>query len=167
MQDVADVREAYLSLGNAKKSPWTARLGRQELLFGDQRLVTGGDWFNAAKSFDGGRGSWSHGGNSITVLYFLPVVPVSGDLDKWNSDERLMGGLYSYRGKHAGLIEPYVFVKTVGAATAGAPNTVIYTYGARAVATIGCGVDYNLEAALQRGHVKAERMMASAAHYGV
>lgn len=168
MENTADIREAYVTLGDPKRSPWGGRLGRQEISLGDQRLVTAGDWNNSARSFDGVRGTWTRKTSSFVALIAVPVATVSGGLDRWNDAERLIGALYTYRGTRPGtVVEPYVFVKTTSGATAGAPTSAIYTYGGRAAGPLGHGFDYNVEVALQRGHVKTETLMASAGHYGI
>src|SRR6185503_19633481 len=49
-----DLRMAYADLGAATGRA-TVRLGRQELVFGEQRLVGHVSWANAARTFDGAR----------------------------------------------------------------------------------------------------------------
>ena len=49
-----DLRMAFADVG-AASGPATLRLGRQELAFGDQRLVGHVSWLNAARTFDGGK----------------------------------------------------------------------------------------------------------------
>jgi len=49
-----DLRMAFADVGNAK-GPATIRGGRQELAYGDQRLIGHVSWLNAARVFDGAR----------------------------------------------------------------------------------------------------------------
>ena len=51
-QDTWDLRQAYLELGNSEKGIVGVRTGRQELNFGEQRLIGSADWNNTARSFD-------------------------------------------------------------------------------------------------------------------
>jgi hypothetical protein len=50
--DSFDLRQAHITLADSSKSPWSLRLGRQTLAFGDQRLVGPLEWTNLARSFD-------------------------------------------------------------------------------------------------------------------
>ena len=49
-----DVRQAFIDVGGAG-ALLGARVGRQELAFGDQRLLGHAGWLNAARTFDGAR----------------------------------------------------------------------------------------------------------------
>jgi hypothetical protein len=50
--DAFDLHQAYLTFGNPKAFPLTARIGRQELFYGDERLIGKGNWSNTGRSFD-------------------------------------------------------------------------------------------------------------------
>ncbi|RYD26558.1 MAG: hypothetical protein EOP87_22570, partial [Verrucomicrobiaceae bacterium] len=50
--DVFDLHQAFLTIGNAKEFPLTAQIGRQELSYGDQRFIGKSDWSNTGRSFD-------------------------------------------------------------------------------------------------------------------
>src|SRR5437879_7697256 len=43
-QDAMDLRLGYLELGDAERKPVSFRAGRQELAFGDERLIGSADW---------------------------------------------------------------------------------------------------------------------------
>src|SRR4029077_6839932 len=51
-RDTLDLRMAYGEFGGARNM---VRAGRQELAFGEQRLLGHLNWVNDARSFDGGR----------------------------------------------------------------------------------------------------------------
>jgi alginate export protein len=51
-----DLRLGYLELGDVERKPVSFRAGRQELAFGDERLIGSADWLNTARSFDALRG---------------------------------------------------------------------------------------------------------------
>src|ERR1041385_6794331 len=51
-QDAMDLRQAYVELGDLEKKTIGIRAGRQELAFGDERLIGNSNWTNAARSFD-------------------------------------------------------------------------------------------------------------------
>lgn len=50
--DPLDLQQGYVLLGNAKSFPITAKVGRQELSYGDERLVGPLDWSNVGRVFD-------------------------------------------------------------------------------------------------------------------
>jgi hypothetical protein len=49
-----DLRQGYADVGSAR-TPVAVRLGRQELAYGEQRLVGHVSWTNAARTFDGAK----------------------------------------------------------------------------------------------------------------
>jgi len=51
-EDIFDLRMAYVELGDSEKKPIGLRVGRQELVFGEQRLSGHVSWLNTARSFD-------------------------------------------------------------------------------------------------------------------
>ncbi|HSH39123.1 MAG TPA: alginate export family protein [Chthoniobacterales bacterium] len=53
--DVFDLRQAYVALGDAKLFPVTLTLGRQALTYGDGRLVADAKWVNVGRTFDAAR----------------------------------------------------------------------------------------------------------------
>jgi len=50
--DVIDLNQAFVKLGNLKDFPLTAKVGRQELIYGDERLIGASDWNNLGRVFD-------------------------------------------------------------------------------------------------------------------
>lgn len=167
MENIADIREAFVALGKPNSS-WEARVGRQEVSIGDQRLVTAADWVNSARAFDGVRGGLTLAHGRLSALALAPVVPIAGAVDRRHPDERLAGAVYTYR-RTAGtsaVLEPYLLVKTTRARTL-TPSSTIVTYGARTTATFRHGYDYQIEAALQRGRVGADALEAAAVHGGM
>ena len=112
-RDQLDLRLAHVDVGAFDKSRFALRGGRQELVFGDQRLVGHGNWLNTARSFDGVRGVFRH--KKLRVDGFAASV-VAIQMDDVN---RSGGGNYLYGADaplavlpYGGVIEPYVFVRT-------------------------------------------------------
>jgi hypothetical protein len=50
--DPLDLRQAFVELGNSADFPLIAKVGRQELIYGDERLVGAFDWNNFSRTFD-------------------------------------------------------------------------------------------------------------------
>jgi len=50
--DSFDLRQAYAEVGNLKEFPVSLKVGRQELIYGDERLIGAFDWNNFSRTFD-------------------------------------------------------------------------------------------------------------------
>lgn len=55
-----DVHQAFVSVGNHKEFPLSLKLGRQELVYGDQRLIGHLRWNNNARTFDAAKIRWQN-----------------------------------------------------------------------------------------------------------
>jgi hypothetical protein len=164
---VFDVRMAFADVGKATGRV-AARVGRQELAFGEQRLLGHVNWINAARTFDAGR---------VTVrskkvqldLFAASVVRILPDAwDQSGNGNRFYGAHAS----SASLVpkatfEPYVFwrgdrsIRTEGGAT-GSMRQV--TTGLRWVGVLPAKFEYGVETALQTGSVGADDISAWASH---
>jgi hypothetical protein len=131
------------------------RVGRQELQFGKQRLVSPLDWANNRRIFDAVqlRLRGPDAGWTLTAFSAMPVV-VRDDFFTWNKrdDALLFSGLYYTQrlGDGGHSLEGYAF----------AQNTVRhlsveeerYTLGAQAQGPIVGDLAYNVEGAYQFGN---------------
>ena len=77
----------------------TLRLGRQELLYGNQRLVSPLDWANTRRTFDGYRLLFSGNAWDIDGFYTHPVDRVAANVDRWDSADTAQDfyGVYATR----------------------------------------------------------------------
>ena len=72
--DQFDLQQGYITIGNAKEFPLTLKAGRQELVYGDERLIGNADWLNIPRTFDAvklryeGKLGWVDGFVSRPVL---------------------------------------------------------------------------------------------------
>ncbi len=69
-----DLRLAYTEFGRGNNSPLTLRVGRQELAYGDERIIGAANWGNVARTFDAaklilraGRWQWDFVSASVVV----------------------------------------------------------------------------------------------------
>src|SRR5882724_10518917 len=67
-QDTFDLRQGYVEIGDTEKMTFGFRAGRQELAYGDERLVGNSNWTNVARSFDGFRGTYRRDGVRLDVF---------------------------------------------------------------------------------------------------
>lgn len=79
-------------------SPLVVRVGRQELLYGKQRLVSPLDWANTRRRFDGAKLIWSAEDWDLDVFWVRPVVVQPKKFDDWNEDIDFYGAYFTYRG---------------------------------------------------------------------
>lgn len=77
--DVADLRQAYLDIGDPRDDFVTARIGRQMLAYGDERLIGGAEWTNFGRTFDAAKATFNFADVKTTVDAFAArVVTIRG-----------------------------------------------------------------------------------------
>ncbi len=162
-----DVRQAFMDVGNAK-TPVLARLGRQELAFGDQRLVGHANWLNAGRSFDAARVTMKSKAAQID-LFAASVVRILDGFDKSGNGNRFAGAYVSSgRILPLGTAEPYVFFRrdvNQRAETGPIGSLQQVTTGARLVGKLPARLDYNVEMDIQRGSLGPDTLRAWAGHW--
>ena len=163
-----DLRMAYADVGTAA-STVLARVGRQELAFGDQRLVGHVGWLNAARTFDAAKVTFKTPAVQLDVFGASVVRILDGEFDKSGNGNRFAGA-YATSAKviPKGSVEPYVFFRRDGnqRAEAGAPGSLRQvTTGARFVGRLPARLDYNVEMDVQTGSLGADSVSAWAGHW--
>jgi len=83
---------------------WTGRVGRQELLYGEQRLISPLDWANTRRTFDGAnifyRGSdWNVDGFWARPVPFAQHVNSDSNFDSSDDSQEFIGLYSTYKGK--------------------------------------------------------------------
>jgi hypothetical protein len=162
-----DVRTAFTDLG-ASNARVALRVGRQELAFGEQRLVGHVSWLNAARTFDAGRATIRSKKATVDLFAASVVRILPGEWDKSGNGNRFYG---AYATTPAlvprGTVEPYVFHRrdqNVLGETGVRATMQQTTAGARWVGTIPGRFEYGIEAAHQSGSVGADTISAWASH---
>lgn len=166
--DTLDLHQAYMELGNTSKGPWGLRVGRQELIFGDERLAGAANWGNVGRPFDAIRLSYAKPGTRLDWFASSPVVPVNGEFDAIHTNNKLYG-FYSHFEKWAAksVVEPYFLWKSnshVRDERGLFGDLDVYTYGVRMLGKLPRRFDYNLDLALQGGHAGGDEVRAWAGH---
>lgn len=88
---------AELKVAEVAGRPAYVRVGRQEMLFGSQRLVSTLDWANTRRTFEGVRGYWRSEHLDLDAFWTRPVIIKPGDWDAANHDVQFYGAWVSYR----------------------------------------------------------------------
>ena len=76
----------------------TARLGRQELLYGAQRLVSPLDWANTRRTFDGAKIMYKEGDLAVDSFYTYFVPVDVDDFDESGDNQAFYGTYATYTG---------------------------------------------------------------------
>jgi len=166
MRDNFDFRQAYLEFHARTGSvPVSIFAGRQELKFGDERLVGISDWTNNSRTFDGFDARI--GDKNRVDLFSASVVeiyPTSLDMHA--------GGL-NFHGAYGSIttlvpkttISPFVFIKAlpyvVSQQGTGGTETEV-TPGISVSSNLPHGFDYTVEGVLQRGSYSNDSIHAGA-----
>jgi len=170
--DTIDLYQAYLSLGNPS-FPLSLKAGRQELSFGEERLVGVNAWNNISRTFDAVKGRWQSPWVSADLFTSRIVIPEDGRLDVSN-DYDWFSGVYATTTKvPLHLLEGFFFARNASPkANAAQPSPQetplpsardIYTVGFRLKSQAGrLGPwDYSVEAAGQWGDFRDFRQGAN------
>jgi len=164
--DSFNLRQAYLSFGDSKQFPLMAKVGRQELVYGDQRFVGNADWSNVGRTFDAAKLRYETSDFWVDAFSGRVVIPYDGHLARDN-DYDLFSGIYGSTAKLVPWQDTQLYFLSRNV-SAGAPNAIapgvpgtpttprdIYTIGTRWASLPGKlgGWDYTLETAGQFGSV--------------
>jgi Alginate export len=165
-EDSFDLYQAYLTLGNAKEFPLTAQIGRQELVYGDQRFVGKSDWTNTGRSFDAiklrleNSFGWVDAFTSRVVLIDDNNYNVSNDYDYFSGIYASTKQLMPWQETQVYFLARNYGQQAPNALTTGNPGSPstqrdIYTLGTlwKSNPDNFCGWDYSMELALQFGSV--------------
>jgi hypothetical protein len=164
-----DLRQAYADIGDTQRDAFTLKVGRQEMFFGEQRLVGHLTWVNAARSFDGVRATYRTKGITIDAFGTSVVRIIDGEFDKSGNGNRFVG---SYASATAWIpkatVEPYVFWRRDKAQRSehgDVGDLSATTLGARWVGKLPASVDYGVEMAYQTGSLGPDAISAWAGHW--
>lgn len=163
-----DLHQAYLQIGNHKEFPVSVKVGRQELMYGDERLVGAFAWNNIGRVFDGAKMRWQNAWFGMDAFVTRLVVPDDNNFNLSNEYEHFSGVYINTKKIPKNWTEFYFLARNVSpeAAILKAPavtpapfNTSArdtYTLGARfRSATNEWGnFDYTVEVAGQFGNWK-------------
>jgi len=163
-----DLRVGFAEVGSSA-APVAARLGRQEISFGEQRLLGPLPWVNTGRSWDAARGILRAKAFQVDVFAASIVRSLPDEFDKSGNGNRLYGA-YANSSKviPKGVLEPYVFFRRDVnlRSELGTMGTLQQTtMGARTVGRLPARLDYGVEMAMQRGSLANDSISAWAGHY--
>ena len=141
------------------------RIGREELLFGYQRLIAVREGPNVRRDFDGFRFSDTFGGATVDVIAVRPVSPSAAAFDDhFNAKQALWGGYLTVPAGALGKADIYWLNYENRAAKFRGLTGVEkrQTYGVRLFGSDD-GFDWNAEVAIQTGSFRGRQIRAAMA----
>jgi len=109
-----DFHQAFIQLGDHKEFPVSLKLGRQELNFGDQRLVGSFRWNNNARTFDAVKLRWQNALFGVDVFTGGVVYNDHNSLNKSNSQDRFSGAYFNFPTVSSSeIVEAYFYARNV------------------------------------------------------
>lgn len=85
----------------------SARIGRQELLFGAQRTVSPLDWANTRRTFEGARLTLKQKDRTLDAFWTNPMRIDDSSFDSPDRDQEFMGLYSSYTGRKNQTVDTY------------------------------------------------------------
>lgn len=156
-QNIWDIRQAYVQLGNSTEGWADIIAGRQVLAFGDERVIGPSDWLNMGRTFDAVRLDVHRSGYKVSVFASSVVIASDGPIDHHMQGNNLYGVYGSFRNAIVGTtLEPYVLWRLTPATsglseTGGRGHLNETTTGLRVAGALPAGFTYEIEMDRQTG----------------
>jgi hypothetical protein len=90
-QDTLDLHQAFVQIGNPEHFPFVAKIGRQELIYGDERLIGQSDWTNVRRTFDAAKLRYEVKGFWVDAFVSRPVVVWNDHFNESDSQDWFSG----------------------------------------------------------------------------
>ena len=170
---IVDLHQAYLTLGNHKEFPVSVKIGRQELSYGDERIIGAFAWNNVGRVFDLAKVRWQNPWFAADFFSGRVVIPDDNNFNVPNDYDYFSGIYASTKKIPKHLTEFYLLSRNTsgGAATANGAGTrtpAPYNPSPRDIYTIGMRLksatnelgnwDYTAEIMGQFGHFNDGRL---------
>ncbi|MDY3556388.1 alginate export family protein [Gemmata sp. JC717] len=152
-------------VGDPFGGPLYVRVGRQELLYGSQRLISPPDWANTRRTFQGAKAFWSNEQWSVDAFWVQPVTTDLKKFDSVNNNQNFFGMWGTYRPK-AGTFFDLYYLGLVQANTT-TNNGDIHTIGSRYAGDVEKHLLFDFEAAVQFGERGTRHALAKMATAGL
>lgn len=135
-----DLRQAFVKLGAGKDEPFSLKVGRQEMVYGDERLIGVSDWDNIGRVFDAAKLRYERNGFWIDAFTSRVVLPDDNRFDEPNW-RNFFSGIYASTRTLCPRTELQFYLladnagpnspKTITTAAKGSSPRDIYTIGTR------------------------------------
>ncbi|WP_347888959.1 alginate export family protein [Nitrosomonas europaea] len=98
---------ADVKLGQFMDGPAYLRVGRQELLYGSQRLISTLDWANTRRTFQGVKTFWQTPAFNLDAFWVRPMVTELNQFDNWDKDRNFVGLWGTYKAIPGQVLDLY------------------------------------------------------------
>lgn len=98
---------ADIKLANTEDGQVYLRVGRQELLYGSQRLIAPLDWANTRRTFQGVKTFWRTSKFDLDAFWVRPMDTEKGNFDNWDTQRDFYGFWGTYKPKKGHLVDLY------------------------------------------------------------
>ncbi|MBX7106800.1 MAG: alginate export family protein [Gemmataceae bacterium] len=160
-----------IKAGELNDRPVYVRVGRQEMLFGSQRLVSTLDWANTRRTFQGVRAYRADEKFDVDLFWVQPVIPEASRLDSVDNNQNFAGLWTTYKPRKGTSVDAYyLFLDNTNPVAVG-------EFGARSgfnAHTLGtryagdyCNVLWDFEAMLQLGEWSNQTLVAGSTTAGL
>lgn len=166
--DDIDVQQAFadLTFPLANSNSLLVRFGRQELIYGAQRLISPNDWGNVRRSFEGLRMSLALPNDTLDAFVVRPVIIEKSHFNS-GDDRTTFAGIYNVTAfpdllpKATPKLDTYLLLLNQGPSktTGHAVDSNTFTLGVRPHASVG-DWDFDLEADWQLGNYDSRAICA-------
>jgi hypothetical protein len=158
-----------LKLADLGGNPAYVRIGRQELLFGSQRLISPLDWANTRRTFQGVRAFRQTEKWDFDMFWVQPVIPNPNTFDSVDNNVNFAGAWGTYRPKKTQTIDAYyLFLDNTNVGSIlDIPRGQFtrHTFGGRYVGNVDNFL-FDLEGAMQLGSQNGRDVVAGMATAG-
>jgi hypothetical protein len=168
--DGIDLHQAYVTIGNHKEFPLSLKVGRQELSYGEERLVGAFAWNNNGRVFDAAKLRWQNAWFGADFFTSRVVIPEDNRFNVAN-DYDWFSGVYATSTTLVpkNLLDVYFLARDSSqAAISAEPSPQAPQPSARDIYTVGFRLkskpgeignwDYSLESAYQFGNFRDRRL---------
>ncbi|MBS1854259.1 MAG: alginate export family protein [Acidobacteria bacterium] len=171
IRDPADLEEGYIELFPSAQRGLGMNVGRMMVSYGDGRLIGIPDWSSLSRTYDEARVYWRARRLRVEFLAISPVKVLIGEFNRPNWGERIWGSYNSLPGFTAEQsVDVYLLRHdqnrpggfTGGSSKDGTDRLGTTTLGTRWTGPLTRGVQYTVEAALQRGKAGPASLSAGA-----
>ena len=170
--DTIDLHQAYVTLGNHKEFPVSLKVGRQELSYGEERLIGAYGWNNIGRSFDAAKARLQTEWFGADFFVSRPVIPEDDRFDVENDYDFFSGVYAASTSIPKTILEAYFLSRNSSPQAAAAePHPQFPQPSARDIYTVGGRLkskagelgnwDYTLEGAYQFGNFRDNRLGAN------
>lgn len=171
-ENKSDLLNAFVDvkLADLGGNPAYVRAGRQELLFGSQRLISPLEWANTRRTFQGVRTFRQTEKWDYDLFWVQPVVPNGNRFDSVDNNQNFFGSWLTYRPKKGHAIDAYYLLldNTNRVTQQGIPrgNFTRHTVGGRYAGNEGNFL-FDTETAFQFGSQNGRDVFAAITTHGI